>query len=111
MYPAISMACESSRKGKDSQNPVPPLTQPEAVNEKGRLEIPKAPAYKARVNHLFCSENRNRALPARMSAQLQAAAPTGSERSDAATTSEPMPISQKGRAVNSSGARSHVQPP
>src|ERR1043165_8636514 len=108
------MAWAAIRNGQDSQpsmGPVVPLFQPVAVREKGRDEIPQAPMSRARVSHLFCSDDKNSAPPESTIAQPQAAAPIGLARSAAAIASALMPINQNARPVNSSGARSHIQPP
>src|SRR5829696_6159058 len=108
------MAWAAIRNGHASQpsrGGISPLFQPVAVREKGRAETPKAPINRARVSHLFCSEDKNNAPPARISPHPQAVAPTGLARNAAATASDPMPINQNGLPVNSSGARSHCQPP
>src|SRR5688572_21420073 len=108
------MAWAAIKTGQDSQpsrGEIKPLFQPVAVREKGSPDIPHAPINKARVSHLFCSEDKNNAPPARINPQPQAVAPIGLARSAAATASDPIPINQNGLPVNSSGARSHCQPP
>src|SRR5215216_1580050 len=107
----MSMACARSRKGHAGQKFMSPLFQPVAVNENGSAEIANTLIHKARVSHLFISEDKNNALPARIRAHPHAAAPIGLARNAAATAREPMLINQKGRAVSSSGARIHIQPP
>src|SRR5512133_2977235 len=97
MKPAISMACAAIRIGHASQvsrELGAPLFQPVAVREKGREDMPQAPANSRRRSHLFCSDDRNRAPPASTVAQPQAAAPIGLARKAAATASAPMPTSQ-----------------
>ena len=110
----MSMACAKIRKGnasQESQKPGALLFQPVAVSEKGRAEIPHAPINRARLSHLFGSDDKNNAPPERINPHPQAVAPIGLARNAAATASDPIPINQKGLAVNSSGARSHAQPP
>lgn len=87
------------------------FAHPLAVNENGNEESPNAPTHSPRVSQRWGSDDRNRTPPHKMSAQLHAAAPAKLPRNVAITASEPMPINQKGLPVNSSGARSHIQPP
>src|SRR5687768_8144066 len=110
----MSIAWAAIRKGQASQpskGPIVPLFQPVAVREKGSADIPQAPITRTRVSHLFCSDDKKSALPERIIAELQAAAPIGLARNAAATARELIPINQKGLPVNSSGARNHIQPP
>src|SRR5574339_376040 len=103
----MSMAWAASRKGQASQpsrGVTAPLFHPVAVREKGSEEIPQAPMSRARVSHLFCSEDKKSAPPVSTIAQPQAAAPIGLARSAAATASELMPMIQKARPFNASGA-------
>src|ERR1044071_4850108 len=114
MKPAVNMAWVKIRKGQASQAIQvygERLFQPVAVRVKGRAEIPSAPIIKARSSHLLGSDDRNNAPPERIKPQPQAVAPTELARRAAATANEPIPINQNGRAVNSSGARSHAHPP
>src|SRR5215207_511443 len=108
------MACAAIRSGQASQPSRElgaPLFQPVAVREKGSEERLQAPMNRARVSHLFCSDDKKSAPPESTIAQPQAAAPSGLARRAAATASELIPINQKALPFNSSGARSHIQPP